>query len=54
MDLRKEIELIKRDAEFALEQCEDRADSRYLEKNYVVAQFLKEFSKMAKEKGYIN
>ena len=54
MDLKKEIELIKWDAEFALKQCEDRADNRDLEKDYVVAQFLKEFSKMAREKGYMN
>jgi hypothetical protein len=54
MDLKQENELIKWDAQYALEECEKRSDSRCLEKYYVVAQFLKEFSKMARDKGYLN
>lgn len=53
MDLKQENELIKWDAEYALKECEERADGRYLEKDYVVEQFLKEFSKIARDKGYI-
>lgn len=53
MDLRKENELIKFDAEFAIEQCENRADSRMIQRDYVVKKFIQEFSKMAKERGYI-
>lgn len=54
MDLKQENKLIKWDAEYALRECENRADSRCLEKDYVVAQFLKEFSKMARDEGYLN
>lgn len=53
MNLKYENELIKRDAEFAISECEERAESRYLENDYVIRQFLKEFSKIAKSKGYI-
>lgn len=53
MDLRKENELIKWDAEFALKQCEDRASSIHIEMDYVVKKFIKEFFKMAKERGYM-
>lgn len=54
MNLKKENELIKWDAECALTECEYRADATNLERNYVITQFIKEFSKMAREKGYLD
>jgi len=53
MDLKHDNQLIQWDAELAMKQCEERAEDRYLEKDYVISQFIKEFSKLAKTKGYI-
>jgi len=54
MNLKHEKELIKWDAELAMKQCEERAEDRHLEKDYVISQFIKEFSKLAKTKGYMD
>ena len=54
MNLKEENKLITWDAEYALKECEKRAESRCLKKDYVVEQFIKAFSKMAKNKGYLN
>lgn len=54
MDLKKEDELMRWDAEYTLIECENRADETNLEKNYVITQFIKEFLKKAREEGYLN
>lgn len=51
MNLKHEKELIKLDAEFAFNECKKRAESRHLELDYVVSEFLKEFNMLTKEIG---
>lgn len=48
MDLQYEKELIEFDAEYALEECKKRAESRDLELDYVTSEFLKAFDRLAK------
>lgn len=50
MDLKYEKELIKFDAEFAFKECKKRAESRDLELDYVIEEFLKAFNKQVKGK----
>lgn len=49
MDLEYEKELIKSDAEFALNGCKERAEDRELEIDYVISEFLKAFNKLVKD-----
>lgn len=48
MDLKHEIELIEFDAQFAFDECKKRAESRDLELDYVIGEFLKAFNRLAK------
>lgn len=49
MNLSYEKELIEFDAEFAFGECIKRAETRHLELDYVVSEFLKVFNKLAKD-----
>lgn len=52
-DLRFENKLIKELAADVYQQCQDHADSRYMEKDFVVEKFISEFSKLARKDGLI-
>ncbi|MCU6734929.1 hypothetical protein [Diplocloster agilis] len=49
MDLEYEKTLIEIDAEYAIDECKKRAQSRNLELDYVISEFQKSFNKLAKE-----
>ena len=52
-DLRFENKLIKELAADAYQQCQDHADRRHMDSNYVVEKFISEFSKLARKDGII-
>lgn len=52
-DLRFENKLIKELAADVYQQCQDHADSRHMEKDFVVEKFISEFSKLARKDGLI-
>ena len=52
-DLRFENKLIKELAEDVYQQCQDHADRRHIEKDFVVDKFISEFSKLARKDGLI-
>lgn len=49
MDLKHEKKLIELDAEYALNECKKRAESRNLELDYVISEFQNAFNRLAKE-----
>ena len=52
-DIDFEKQLIKNDAEEAIENLIYRANSRQLEKNFVFQEFLKQFNALAKKNGIL-
>lgn len=49
MDLKHEKKLIELDAEYALNECKKRAESRNLELDYVISEFQNAFNRLVKE-----
>lgn len=49
MDLEYEKKLIEIDAEYAIDECKKRAESRNLELDYVIFEFKNAFNKLAKK-----
>lgn len=49
MNLKYERELIERDAEYAFNECKERAENRNLELDYVISEFQKAFNRLVKE-----
>lgn len=49
MDLKYEKKLIELDAEYALNECKKRAESRNLELDYVISEFQNAFNRLAKK-----
>lgn len=52
-DLRFENKLIKELAADVYQQCQDHADRRHMETDFVVEKFISEFSKLARKDGFI-
>lgn len=52
-NLRFENKLIKELAADVYQQCQNHADSRQIDKDFVVEKFLSEFSKLARKDGII-
>lgn len=52
-DIRFENKLITEFAEEVYQQCQDHANGRDLETDFVVEKFLSEFSKLARKEGVV-